>query len=383
MKRNFICLLMGILILGLSNSLWAQCPEAANDLGNCDSLHVIPWPETDTCITYHYPNGGDPYDETHCINTPGQKFPCFLYVNLLVTHDSNTFYWEAATKWIQDSISAMIVPLGWSRTNQAKYCSLSTYWNEIVYIDDPDEPGYPYPRRIWRNFPPLGSDSLNYMGKLKWSNTIVDMASDSGLYGGTGPMVPPHIFMSLIAAGNQRKWIQQRDTLLATLTFRIEDTMTICIDSTFYPPSSNLAFIRYDSPDYVPRNRMPLGIRVNGDGSVDTCQCPGTDVKWIDGSTGEENKPATFNLSQNYPNPFNPGTNFKFSLSQASHVKIEVFNILGQKVKTLLDQDMKAGAFAVDWDGKDQRGVEVSSGVYFYRMIAGDFSSVKRMVLLK
>jgi flagellar hook assembly protein FlgD len=105
-------------------------------------------------------------------------------------------------------------------------------------------------------------------------------------------------------------------------------------------------------------------------------------VRWIDGST-EENKPTIFNLSQNYPNPFNPVTNFKFSLPQASHVKIEIFNILGQKVKTLVDEDMKAGSFVVDWDGEDQRGVEVSSGIYFYRMIADDFSTVKRMVLLK
>jgi hypothetical protein len=288
MRRNFLTIAgMVIWLLVMFNFSWPACPQDPADLGNCDTLHVIPWPETDTCITYVYPNGGDPYTETHCINNPGEKFPCFLYVNLLVTHDSNTFYWEAASKWIQDSISAMVIPLGWTRTNPSKYCSLSTYWNEIVYVDDPDEPGYPYPRRIWRNFPPLGSDSLNYMGKLKWSNTIVDMSSDSVLY--SGVMVPPHIFMSLIAAGNQRKWIQQKDTLLATLTFRIEDTMHICIDSTFYPPSSNLAFIRYDSPNYVPRNKMPLciwvgppGIQVLSPNGGDTL-CVGStkDITWL------------------------------------------------------------------------------------------------------
>jgi hypothetical protein len=159
--------------------------------------------------------------------------------------------------------------------------------------------------------------------------------------------------------------------------------MTICIDS-ISKAADHCGFVRLDAQFYFPRDYMPLGIRVNGDGSVDTCDtcCPGTDVKWIDGST-EENKPTTFNLSQNYPNPFNPVTNFKFSLPQASHVKIEIFNILGQNVNTLVDEDMKAGSFAVDWNGKDQRGVEVSSGIYFYRIMAGDFSSVKRMVLLK
>jgi hypothetical protein len=213
------------------------------------------------------------------------------------------------------------------------------------------------------------------MGKLNWETKILDLSSDSVEVNGT--WTPPHAFISLIAGSSKKKWRQDKDTLLATLTFRVEDSMTICIDTTFWPPSSHLEFDRYDGMLYVPRSYMPRCIKVCSDGSVDC-----SDVKWIDGST-EENKPTTFHLSQNYPNPFNPVTNFKFSLPQASHVKIEIFNILGQKVKTLVDEDMKAGSFVVDWDGKDQRGVEVSSGIYFYRTVAGDFSTVKRMVLLK
>ncbi|MCJ7577584.1 MAG: T9SS type A sorting domain-containing protein [candidate division Zixibacteria bacterium] len=239
--------------------------------------------------------------------------------------------------------------------------------------DDPEEEGYPYPRRIWRNFPPLGSDSINLMDKLKWGTMVVELSSDSDFVYNT----PPHAFISLIAQ-TKRKWRQEKDTLLATLTFRVQDSMTICIDTTFWPPGSHLLFVRHDNSPYIPRDNLPLCIKVKSDGSVDT-----TDVRWIEGSTEEESKPTTFLLSQNYPNPFNPVTNFKFSLPKASHVKIEIFNILGQKVKTLVDEDMKAGSFVVDWDGKDQRGVEVSSGIYFYRMIAEDFSSVKRMVLLK
>jgi hypothetical protein len=207
-----------------------------------------------------------------------------------------------------------------------------------------------------------------------WSSMMVDMSSDSQQIGGV--WFPPHVFMTLIDIDKQ-KWWEGKRTLFATLTFRIQDSMTICIDSISNPSGDHCGFVRYDAPFYFPRDNMPRCIKVCGDGSVDC-----SDVKWIDGST-EENKPTTFNLSQNYPNPFNPVTNFKFSLPQASHVKIEIFNILGQNVNTLVDEDMKAGSFAVDWNGKDQRGVEVSSGIYFYRIIAGDFSSVKRMVLLK
>lgn len=369
MKRNFMFLLMVFLVVVFSNSLWAQCPEDSIDLGDCDTLHIVPWAETDTCFA------------GNCINDPGEKFPCFLYVNLFVTHDSNTFYWEAEDSVLQDSISTMVVPLAWTRTNPDKYCSLSTYWNENAF-------GWwlpQYPRSLWRDFPKLGSDSLNRLesiaeGGAAW-NTTVKMCSDSCLVAGT--MTPPHIFIAAICIGTPPKWWEGDRTLLATLTFRLEDTMTICMDTTFWPPESNYSLIRVDAAAYVPRDEMPLGIRVNSDGSVDTCQCPSSGVRWIDDLPEEEGRPTSCILSQNYPNPFNPVTSFKFTVPEASCVKIDIFNILGQKVKTLVDEDMRAGVFIVDWDGKDERGVEISSGIYFYRMTAGDFSDTKRMVLLK
>ena len=365
-----------IFALVLTGICWAQCPEDPIDLGFCDTLHVRPWTQTDTCIIYNYHFPDDPgsdYSDTICINNPGEKFPCFLYVNLLVTHDSNRILEPGPYYEKLDSISAMTIPLGWTRTNPDKYCSLSNYWNaNTTDVDEVDL----YPRRIWRNFPQLDKDSINLMGKLKWETMLVSMSSDSVQV--SGEWTPPHVFMSLIAGSTKKKWFQEKDTLLATLTFRIEDTMHVCIDTTFWPPCEpacgNLLFVRYDAESYLPRHKMPKCIHVDASG---------TDVRWIDGSTEEESKPTTFLLSQNYPNPFNPVTNFKFSLPKASHVQIEIFNILGQKVKTLVDENMKAGSFVVDWDGEDQRGVEVSSGIYFYRMIAGDFSSVKRMVLLK
>jgi flagellar hook assembly protein FlgD len=98
---------------------------------------------------------------------------------------------------------------------------------------------------------------------------------------------------------------------------------------------------------------------------------------------GDHIKPSDFSLSQNYPNPFNPVTNFQFTLPKSSHVKIEIFNIVGQKVATLVDGDMKPGLYTADWNGRDESGRTVSSGIYFYRMQAGDFSDMKKMVLVK
>jgi len=97
-----------------------------------------------------------------------------------------------------------------------------------------------------------------------------------------------------------------------------------------------------------------------------------------------EDKPIRrFSLDQNYPNPFNPTTKIEFILSKSGQVRIDIFNILGEKVKTLMDQHLKAGRQLVEWDGKDESGEEVASGVYFYRLQTQDFTETKKMVLMK
>lgn len=95
------------------------------------------------------------------------------------------------------------------------------------------------------------------------------------------------------------------------------------------------------------------------------------------------NVPAKFSLSQNYPNPFNPMTTIEYSLPEQSQVKLEVFNVLGQRVKTLADVVQPAGRHRMVWDGKDAQGKDVASGIYFYRLQAGEFTDSKRMVILK
>ncbi|HUU46809.1 MAG TPA: LamG-like jellyroll fold domain-containing protein, partial [Acidobacteriota bacterium] len=93
--------------------------------------------------------------------------------------------------------------------------------------------------------------------------------------------------------------------------------------------------------------------------------------------------PGTYSLSQNYPNPFNPSTIITFSLKEAVHTRIEVFNVLGQSVKILADQLYAAGRHQLSWNGTDAQGQPVASGVYFYRIVAGDIIDTKKMVLLK
>lgn len=96
-----------------------------------------------------------------------------------------------------------------------------------------------------------------------------------------------------------------------------------------------------------------------------------------------EQSPAKFSLSVNYPNPFNPETKIDYSLNQACQVKLEIFNILGQKIKTLVDEQQSVGKKDVVWDGRNENGEQVSSGVYFYRLQAKDFVQTKKMVLMR
>jgi hypothetical protein len=93
--------------------------------------------------------------------------------------------------------------------------------------------------------------------------------------------------------------------------------------------------------------------------------------------------PTEFDLSQNKPNTFNPSTQINFALPSAAKVNLTVFNVLGQQVKTLVDEYMTAGYQTVTWDGRDNSGASVASGVYFYRIAAGDFAETKKMLLLK
>ncbi|MFZ1685158.1 MAG: T9SS type A sorting domain-containing protein, partial [Candidatus Zixiibacteriota bacterium] len=87
--------------------------------------------------------------------------------------------------------------------------------------------------------------------------------------------------------------------------------------------------------------------------------------------------------SQNYPNPFNPSTTIGFTLMEREHVTITIYNLLGQIVRTLCDQDLEPGIHRVMWDGTSVSGHPVTSGVYFYRLIAGPNVSIKKMLLLK
>mgnify|MGYP001824098225 FL=1 len=116
----------------------------------------------------------------------------------------------------------------------------------------------------------------------------------------------------------------------------------------------------------------PVGIfaqRINGQGNT-----PPTD-------TGQ-NPPAPI-FARNYPNPFNPSTTIEFGIPEASHVDLRVYDVAGRLVRTLLNERTEAGNHEVVWNGTDESGSTVSSGVYFYRLIADEVTVTRKMVLLR
>ncbi|NIW68183.1 T9SS type A sorting domain-containing protein [candidate division KSB1 bacterium] len=96
-----------------------------------------------------------------------------------------------------------------------------------------------------------------------------------------------------------------------------------------------------------------------------------------------KNELQSFVLEQNYPNPFNPSTEIRFELPVERHVNLIIYNVLGRKIKTLVDEVKEAGSHSVTWDGTDENGQPVPSGVYFYRFDAGMVSGTKKMILMR
>lgn len=97
----------------------------------------------------------------------------------------------------------------------------------------------------------------------------------------------------------------------------------------------------------------------------------------------EEVIPTEYSLSQNYPNPFNPATTIKYSLPNAGLVQLKIYDVLGREIAELVNTEQNAGVYNVQWNGENSAGAKVSSGVYFYRIEAGDFVQVNKMILLK
>jgi hypothetical protein len=130
-------------------------------------------------------------------------------------------------------------------------------------------------------------------------------------------------------------------------------------------------------PSDLPRGMVAVTVTVAAQTSN------AANFNFITSVQSRESLPVQFDLSQNYPNPFNPETRIQFDLPERSHVKIEIYNVHGQKIRSLINEEKPAGAYIFTWDGRIDSGEFAASGVYLYRLMAGDFRQTRKMTLLR
>lgn len=199
-----------------------------------------------------------------------------------------------------------------------------------------------------------------------WSSIWV-LLNDVVGFGWDGNL--PDTFAAGAAAMNG--WMPSADSLKRySFTVQFQDTGTFCMDSVTFIPDQIPEGVwgwYFDDPQatfvqkcwQVYDSTLPVGEIENGI------------------------LPTTFELGQNYPNPFNPSTKLEFAVPTHSKVNISIFNILGQKIATLVDGEYSAGYYSVDWDSRGDDGSEVASGIYFYKLEANNYTDTKKLMLIR
>jgi hypothetical protein len=163
----------------------------------------------------------------------------------------------------------------------------------------------------------------------------------------------------------------------ARLTLRYSDSDMAGIDE------SRLSICRLEGQEWVPVE-SEHNVRLNEISAV--VDRLGQYRIVSGGERGSTPIPETFALQQNYPNPFNPTTDISYQIPMTEsqpHTSLRIYNMLGQEVRTLVDEIKQPGYYSVTWDGKDNKGNRTASGIYFYRIVAGPFESTRKMVLVK
>jgi len=222
----------------------------------------------------------------------------------------------------------------------------------------------------------------------------------------------------------QRDGVIYRDVVLGESIFEgcvslasveLPDSFTAIGERMFYGCSSlvtielssnieSIGAYAFANCSTLPEIRIPLSVEYIGSHAFVGCsaltiyaEADNQPIGW-DANFNPDNRPivwhylpdydevavvAVTHLNSNYPNPFNPSTTISFDVAVSGHVDIEVYNVRGQRVRVLVSGDYGAGSHKVVWNGNDSAGRAVGSGVYFYRMTTGGYTSVKKMVMMK
>ncbi|MBD3258130.1 T9SS type A sorting domain-containing protein [candidate division GN15 bacterium] len=196
---------------------------------------------------------------------------------------------------------------------------------------------------------PAGNKTVQEQSSANSLFIRLEFGDDNPMPPGTGPLATMHFTIDPTSIA----MLVMIDTIVVGLNSVTEFTLTSIDGGASYTPLFN--------PGYV-------DIKISTD---------------IDDDVPDDVLPSDFNLAQNYPNPFNPTTSIELSVPTSREVTLDVFNVLGRKVRQLLNERLPAGVHQVEFDGRSEDGETLATGVYFYRVTAGDFVETRKMLLLK
>ena len=206
------------------------------------------------------------------------------------------------------------------------------------------------------------AEPIMLLGNPDDANMLGTFINFNGGYGGAANQDSPDIIKEIEPAAQMLKYLPSQETA-----------------GVKYINGSTGSFLIY----------LPFGIEgIAGPYEHSAGEFMSKCMTWLSGTTDvkkdiSQNKvPKQYSLGQNYPNPFNPSTVINYKLPEKTEVLLTIYNLLGQKIITLLQAVQPAGSFHVTWDGKDSKGLQVAGGVYLYQLNTNNFSKTKKMVLV-
>ncbi|MFQ5453593.1 MAG: T9SS type A sorting domain-containing protein, partial [Candidatus Zixiibacteriota bacterium] len=247
-------------------------------------------------------------------------------------------------------------------------------------------------------------DSLLFLGTSKNQLLVYDIASDFELIYKTNINLTGNAVKSIVLNNrllvfewNKMYVIDVTDNDNISVEYDISLPLPV-LDAAYYdnqlftvgPDGINVFDWSQPEPVLIDYGGLGGNIIAAGNNLLAVSDGNGVHVYYLDSLSGiilatpdDEIIPFQFNLTQNFPNPFNLETIIKYTIPKTAQVELSVFNILGQKVKTLVNDIKPAGEFNAYWNGSNHDGTTVSTGVYFYRLAVEDYIETKKMILLK
>jgi hypothetical protein len=198
-------------------------------------------------------------------------------------------------------------------------------------------------------------------------------------------VTPSSALFEVVSQGNDVTFNTSEDAGAALLVYNVNGTVGVPtvnndLEVAYNVEGNELRVLVYNIGDNAIVSGTQLNLNVNG-----TAELVEVEAGTFTGAVMETSTralPTSYDLAQNFPNPFNPTTTIRLALPTASDYSLEIYNIAGQKVRNFTGYS-EATVLDIEWDGKDASGSTVASGVYFYKVVAGQFSATKRMVMLK